>query len=146
MSGDRSTMMTFCFSGNSDSWRTNRDGGKITSRRVMERNRGRVSCLRAFSRGRAQTQGRPPSTDGDLVRVKDGDGLGGFASGRVRLLLQDVLAAIGSLDRDGTVAAHASTVSGQAARSRQARLVSRARRLQFGESSAGWAKTGPNPT
>ncbi len=50
------------------------------------------------------------------------------------------------LDRHRTVATHARVVLGQAAGRRSARLVACAGRLQLGEGSARWTKTGPNPT
>src|SRR3954465_4539224 len=139
-------MMTFCFCGNSDSRRINRHVRKVTSGRTVERDRGAVSGLPAVSGWWANSQRRPAGADGDLVRLEDRDRLGGFASGPLRLLPQDMPTAYRGVDPNWTMAAHARVVPGQASRSRQARLVSCARRLQLGESSAGRAKTGPNPT
>ena len=121
-------------------------GEQAVTRRPVERDRGAVSNLRAISRWRSSTQGGAGRVDRDPIRIKDGHRLERPADRSLRGVVQDVYQTACRLDGNWALATHARVIPGQASWCRSARLVSGARRLQPGESSAGRAKTGPNPT
>src|SRR5262249_45037043 len=92
------------------------------------------------------SEGSPPRADGHPVRAEDRDRLGGLAARRLRLLVQDVSAEDRGVVATGPVATHPRAVPVTPAWRRRARLVACADRYELCQGSAGWIKTGPNPT
>src|ERR1051325_5851846 len=122
------------------------DGEQIVTVRTMERDRAVVSRVRGVARWGTTAEGRTDSADGRVVCAEDRCRLEGPSHRSVRSVVQDLYAANRRVDSPRSVATNTRVVPGQAARRGPAGLVAGAGRLQFGEGSAGRAKTGPNPT
>jgi transposase len=139
-------MMSFCVCRLGADMEDSCHGKQIVAGRIMERDRAVVSQVPTVARRRLSAQGHPPGADGNSVRPEDGHRLERLANRSLRLFVQDVLAADPTVVAFGALATDARTAAGEIARRRSIGLVESARRLQFGEGSAGRAKTGPNPT
>jgi transposase len=121
-------------------------GKQAATGRAVERDCRAVSDLRGIARWRSSSEGGAGCVDRDPVRIKDGHWLERSPDRSLRGVLKDVHQTDCRLDGNRAVATDARVVPGEASQCRSARLVSGARRLQLGESPAGRAKTGPNPT
>lgn len=104
-----------------------------------------LPVVKRRSRYPGRKRPRPAGADGDLVRLEDGDPVGGFAPGDGVRVGDDVLATLEGVERRRCVGSPASRAPRRAPRLRPDRLVTGGGRLLARAGQRGGEQTGPSP-